>query len=93
MKNEFEKLDRFMERHAPTLSLKTMSAPLIKNNSWSGQSLVLAFGIATLITWGVFERNNSYNENALTLYQTLATDYTQNEMTELVEAEWSSYIF
>jgi hypothetical protein len=49
-----------------------------------GQSL-LAMGLASLITWGIFMKGNNHNESALVLYQTLSLDLTVSEMPELEE--------
>lgn len=78
-KNEFEKLDHFMNKHAPSIEASPKEAlPLSKSSPWF-QLSVLTMALAGVILWtSLGQRTNQYEE-ALAMMEILNWDITEEE--------------
>lgn len=85
-KDEFEKLDAFMERNVPLMSKSVQSGKIKNQESLGWLEYALALGLSCIIGWGVIEHQNTKLENAVVLSEVLEWDVTADEGLEEIEA-------
>lgn len=86
MKNEFDKLDKFMAEHRPAISQIPFSKfPDIRPSSWLG--VAVAFGLSGIIAIGVIRHHHAEAESAVLLSEVLSWDVTAEEFPSEIDTE------
>lgn len=86
MKNEFEKLDKFMAENRPRVSPTPLSKlPVSRSSSWTG--VAVALGLSGIIAFGVIRHHQAEAESAALLSEVLSWDVTADEFPSEIDTE------
>lgn len=91
MKDEFEKLDQFMQRNVPLMS-KSISAKSVKPSGNRTRVLEYAFalGLSSIIAWGVIDYHNATMRDTVELSDALEWEEITSDGLE--DAEFVAFV-